>query len=240
MKAVILPGGKGERLKPLTDNMPKPMVSIITKPIIEFIILRLRECGFYDIAITLGYRGDDIKNHLGDGKDLGVKISYYVEESPLGTAGGVKNARDFLTEDFLVVSGDAFTELDFKEFFLYHKQKGAIATLAVKEVDDIKGFGVVKTDTDGRIIEFLEKPESSAIKTVNTGIYAMKPDIIELIPDGFFDFGKNLFPTLVGSIYAYKTDSYWSDIGTLESYYGTNAYVAKNMQKYGSIFNSAV
>ena len=227
MKVLILAGGKGERLRPLTEGIPKPMVTMVGVPIIEIIIDRLVKQGFKDVIVTLGYLGDVIKNYLGNGQRLGANITYFTENVPLGTAGAVKNAARELTDDFLVVSGDAYFEMDFSDFVKKHIESNDLATLAVKKVDDATGYGLVKLSGD-KIVRFIEKPTEKTSGIVNTGIYALKKEIIEAIPDGFYDFGKDLFPRLIGEMGAYSLDGYWSDIGTLKSYYQTNLMLVES------------
>lgn len=226
MQAVIMAGGAGNRLRPLTNEIPKPMVNIIDRPVMLYIIRHLKKHGIYDIGVTLNYKHEVITSYFGDGGNYGVRLKYFIENEPLGTAGSVKTAADFLDDNFLVISGDAFTEIDLDAFWGEHLRSKTVATLAVKEVDNTAGFGVVKVK-NGIITEFIEKPAETTEKLVNTGIYMFKRDILQLIPDGFYDFGKNLFPLLTGKMAAYRTDAYWSDIGTLERYYLTNLYVAQ-------------
>jgi NDP-sugar pyrophosphorylase family protein len=233
MQAIIMAGGSGSRLRPLTNDIPKPMVPIIDRPVLELIIRHLKKHNITDIAMTLGYKADIIKSAYGDGSKFGVNIRYYVEDKPLGTAGGVKNASDFIKGEFIVISGDAVTDIDIKEMYEFHKDKGALITLACKELEDVTGMGVLKVDEDGKVIEFMEKPEHTEEKLVNTGIYIMEKRALELIPDGFYDFGRNLLPSLQSGLYAYETHNFWSDIGTLASYYMTNHFVASNPNLFG-------
>ncbi|MDR3215974.1 MAG: nucleotidyltransferase family protein [Clostridiaceae bacterium] len=235
MKAVILAGGAGSRLKPLTDDKPKPMVPIINTPVLEYIIGHLRKHGFTEIALTLGYKADVIKDYFGNGKKQGVRLEYFTESSPLGTAGGVKAASSFIDGDFLVMSGDAFTDMDVSALMRFHMEKGGIGTIALSYTEDSRGFGVVKTAASGEITEFLEKPAFTTEKRVNTGIYAFKHDVLRFIPDGFYDFGRDLFPRLIGKIYGYDAVGYWSDIGTLPAYYRTNQIVAEQPARFGFV-----
>lgn len=232
MKAIIMAGGFGSRLRPLTDELPKPMVPIINKPILSYIVGLLVRHGVKDIAMTLGYRPDAITEYFGDGSEFDCKIEYFVEPYPLGTAGGIKNAKEFIDDDFIVISGDALTNIDLSSMMRFHKSKKTLATIAVKEMENITGFGVVNFDANGIIQEFIEKPKFSVNKYVNTGIYIFKPEIIGYIPDGKYDFGRELFPRLVGELSAYRTDSYWSDIGTLSSYYLANNHVVTHPSEF--------
>jgi len=233
MQAIIMAGGSGSRLRPLTNNMPKPMVPIIDRPCLELIIKHLYKYGITDIAMTLGYKADIIKKNFGRGDKYGVKIRYFIEEEPLGTAGGVKNTKNFIKGDFIVISGDAVTDINIDEMYKFHNEKGALITLAAKEVEDITGLGVLKVNDEGKVVEFMEKPEKASEKLVNTGIYIMNKDVLNMIPDGFYDFGRNLLPSMEEGLYAYVTEDFWSDIGTLSSYYMTNFYVAANPNMFG-------
>lgn len=234
MLAVIMAGGMGVRLRPLTDRIPKPMVKIIDKPVLEYTVRHLKDCGIDDIAMTLCYRPSVIIRHFGDGSRLGVKIRYFVEKSPLGTAGGVAAATKGEDGPFLVVSGDAFTDIDYGELVEYHRKQGGLVTVAVKEVKDPSSFGVVETDKNGLITRFEEKPVSPSSFTVNTGVYVMDKAALDKVPEKLkYDFAKDLFPGLIGNMYAMKTDCYWSDIGTLSSYYLTNNDVALDGKRFG-------
>lgn len=232
MKAIIMAGGIGSRLKPLTDNIPKPMVPIINKPVLQYIVELLAGYGIVDIAITLGYKKEVIINHFGDGQRFGVNIEYFIEDMPLGTAGGVKNAIDFIDDRVLVMSGDAYTDMDLEALESFHIKKKAIATIATVNVLDARGYGLLSIDSDGEILKFIEKPQYKVSGSVNTGIYILEKDLIEAIPSGFQDFGRNIFPYLKSGLYAYMADCYWSDIGTLSSYYLTNHYVVSHSPYY--------
>jgi NDP-sugar pyrophosphorylase family protein len=233
MKAIIMAGGLGTRLRPLTNDIPKPMVPVIDKPLLRYIIELLRAYDFTDVAVALNYKPEIIVDYFKDGTAFGVNLKYFVESVPLGTAGCVKNAVDFLGDDFLVMSGDSFTDVDLSEFKDFHFRKNALFSLVCKQLGNTSGFGVLRLSRDGQISDFMEKPEGNASGLVNTGIYMMNKRVLELVPDGFYDFGKNLLPRLVGNrLFAYKTQRYWSDIGSLPSYYATNRFVAENMDSY--------
>lgn len=224
MKAVIMAGGQGTRLRPLTCNRPKPMVPVANKPIMEHIIELLKKYEFTDIAVTLQYMPEIIKEYFHDGGDLGVKIRYYTEDIPLGTAGSVKNAEEFLDDTFIVISGDALTDIDLDKAVDFHFRKGSIATLVLKKVDIPLEYGVVVTDEEGRITRFLEKPSWGEVfsDTVNTGIYILSPEVLGYFnKNENFDFSKDLFPMLLKenrSMYGYVTEDYWCDIGDLKAY----------------------
>lgn len=224
MKAVIMAGGEGTRLRPLTCNCPKPVVPIINKPVLEHIIRLLREHDFMDIAVTLQYMPELIKEYFNDGTEFGVSINYYVEHTPLGTAGSVKNAEQFLDDTFVVISGDALTDMDIGEAIDFHKQKKSIATLILKKVDIPLEYGIVVTDEEGRVTRFLEKPSWGEVfsDTVNTGVYILSPEVLGYYKkDEIFDFSRDLFPLLLKEkkpIFGYVTEDYWCDIGDIKAY----------------------
>ncbi len=228
MKAVIMAGGQGSRLRPLTCNKPKPMVPVLNKPVMEYAIELLRKHGITDIAVTLQYLPDKIKEYFGDGSQLGVNLHYFEENVPLGTAGSVKNAEDFLDETFLVISGDGITDYDLTQAINYHREKQGVVTLVMAKVDNPLEYGVVMCDDNGKIIRFLEKPSWGEVfsDTVNTGIYVIEPEIFKYFAkDTFFDFSKDLFPMLMErgrELYGYIAAGYWSDIGSLEQYRQTH------------------
>ncbi|SMB88540.1 mannose-1-phosphate guanylyltransferase [Desulfonispora thiosulfatigenes DSM 11270] len=219
--------GLGSRLMPLTENIPKPMVPVLNKPVMQYCIELLKEHGVQEIIANTHYRPEAISNYFGDGSNLGVRLEYSYEEELLGTAGGVKNNRWFLDETFIIVSGDALTDINLTEMARFHKENNALVTLALKSVEDVSKYGVVVTDEAGKIQAFQEKPKASEAVSnlVNTGIYIFEPEIFDYIPDGFYDFGKELFPKLVemnAKIYGFNTTDYWSDVGSLEVYKDSN------------------
>ncbi|HWP01045.1 MAG TPA: nucleotidyltransferase family protein [Methylococcus sp.] len=222
MKAVILAGGQGTRLRPITETIPKPMVTVMGKPIMEHLVSHLARHGFTDLLAILHYRPRIIRDRFGDGSDFGVNLRYTLERKPLGTAGSVRLGAEFLDETFLVIAGDALTDFDLAAFRAFHHDKGAPVSLCLKRVADPSEFGVVITDAEHRVQRFLEKPGPSEIfsDTVNTGIYLIEPEILRFIPpERPYDFAGDLFPQLLKqevSICAYVADGHWSDIGTLE------------------------
>ena len=224
MKAVIMAGGKGTRLRPLTCNKPKPMVPIVNRPMMEHIIYLLKKHSFEDVWITLFYLPELIQNYFGNGAEFGMKIRYSLEDSPLGTAGSVKKIINEFTETFLVISGDALTDINLEEAIRFHKEKKAKATIVLTKVASPLEYGVVIADQYGKVNRFLEKPGWGEVfsDTVNTGIYILEPEIFSLFETGkAFDFSKNLFPALLEKeelICGYVADGYWSDIGNLEQY----------------------
>ncbi|MGN6798152.1 MAG: nucleotidyltransferase family protein, partial [Gaiellaceae bacterium] len=200
MKAVVMAGGEGTRLRPLTSNQPKPMVPIVGKPCMEHILELLREHGFEDVVVTVAFLPQAIRSYFGDGTSLGLNIQYSVEESPLGTAGSVRLASDVLDETFLVISGDALCDIDLRQIVDFHKEKGAAVTIGLKSVENPLEFGIVVTDEDGKVERFLEKPSWGQVfsDTINTGIYVLEPEVLEHVPtDRPFDFSKELFPLLL-------------------------------------------
>ena len=224
MKGIIMSGGKGTRLRPLTCDLPKPMVPIMNKPVMEYGIELLKEHGIGDIAVTLAYLPLSIINYFGNGEEWNVNLNYYVEDEPLGTGGSVKNAEDFLDSTFVVISGDAFTNIDLSKAIDFHKRKQSKATLVLKKEPVPLEYGVVVTDRDDRIIRFLEKPSWGEVfsDTINTGIYILEPEILDYYEKGEnFDFSKDLFPRLLSDgvpMYGYIANDYWCDIGDMESY----------------------
>lgn len=229
MKAVIMAGGKGTRLAPLTNEVPKPLVKIIDKPIMEHILELLKKYGITDIAVTIGYKGECIVDYFKDGTDFGVNLKYYRENEPLGTAGSVKRTLNFMDDDFLVISGDAYTDLDLASLIEFHFEKKGKLTIVATEFKNPVGLGVIELGKSNKVTKFLEKPVGIKEGIVNCGIYVINKSAFEDTPDGFYDFGKQLLPKLIGDIYAYVTEDYWSDIGTLPSYYYTNYLIAQKM-----------
>lgn len=228
MKAVIMAGGVGSRLRPLTCNKPKPMVPVLNKPVMEYAVELLKKHNISDIAVTLQYLPEVIKDYFGNGSKYGVNMAYFEETSPLGTAGSVKNAEEFLDETFLVISGDGITDYDLTKAIEFHRRKKGIVTLVMAKVETPLEYGVVMCDKNDRIIRFLEKPSWGEVfsDTVNTGIYIIEPEIFQYFAkDTFFDFSKDLFPKLmeIGKpMYGYVAEGYWSDIGSLEQYRQTH------------------
>jgi len=226
MKAVIMAGGEGSRLRPLTSLRPKPMVPIVNQPVMEHIIGLLKHHGIEEVVATLAFMPRVIQDYFGAGEEWGIRIDYAVEETPLGTAGSVKNAAHLLATDepFLVISGDAITDIDLGEVMRFHKEKGGAVTIALKRVPNPLDFGVVITDEDGRVERFLEKPTWGQVfsDTINTGIYVIEPWVLDYIPEGAsFDFSSELFPSLMSdghAIYGVIADGYWCDVGSRASY----------------------
>jgi mannose-1-phosphate guanylyltransferase/phosphomannomutase len=231
MKAVVMAGGEGSRLRPLTLARPKPMVPIVGKPVMEHILNLLKAHNILDVIVTVQYLANNIEDYFGDGSHLGMKIVYSREEEPLGTAGSVKNAEDLLDEDFLVISGDALTDFNLADIIAYHFEKKALATLTLVHVHNPLEYGVIITGADGRIVQFLEKPSWSEVfsDTINTGIYVLSPKVFSYFEKNRpFDFSQELFPLLLRNndpLYGYIADGYWCDVGSLTEYIKANADV---------------
>jgi mannose-1-phosphate guanylyltransferase/phosphomannomutase len=193
MKAVVMAGGEGTRLRPLTSNQPKPMVPVVGRPCMEHIVELVKQHGISDVVATLAYMPQIISGYFGGGSHLGIELDYSIEEVPAGTAGSVKLCQHYLDETFLVLSGDALTDIDLSAVVDFHRRNGAVATLALKRVPNPLEFGVVITDPDGRIERFLEKPTWGEVfsDTINTGIYVLEPEVLDHIPDEDpYDFSK--------------------------------------------------
>ena len=228
MKAVVMAGGEGTRLRPLTSNQPKPMVPVVGKPCMEHILELLRDHGMNEVIVTVAFLPQAIRSYFGQGESLGMQIGYSVEESPLGTAGSVRLAAKQLDETFLVISGDALCDLDLTALVDFHKEKGAAVTIGLKSVENPLEFGIVVTDEEGRIERFLEKPSWGQVfsDTINTGIYVLEPEVLKHVPtDRAYDFSKELFPYLLEMgrpLYGYVMDGYWQDIGNLDQFRQAN------------------
>ena len=224
MKAVVMAGGAGSRLRPLTISRPKPMVPMVSKPVIAHILDLLKRHGVHDVVVTLQYMAESVQGYFGDGHSLGMKIRYSIEETPLGTAGSVKQAQDLLDDTMVIISGDAVTDFDLTAIIEYHRAKKALATITLHRVDNPLEYGVVIIDDGGRIQRFLEKPSWGEVisDTVNTGIYVLEPQVLEYFESGInFDFSKNLFPILLEKgdpMYGCVADGYWCDVGNLAEY----------------------
>lgn len=224
MKAVIMAGGFGTRLRPLTCNTPKPMVPLMNKPMMHHIVSLLKKHGLTDIIATLFYSPEAITGYFGDGSDLGVKMQYVRADADYGTAGSVRNATKGMNERILIISGDVLTDFDLTAALRYHEAKHAKATIVLTHAKNPLQFGVVITGEDGKITRFLEKPSWGEVfsDTINTGIYILEPEVLEMIPwRQDYDFGKDLFPLLLRQdlgLYGCTTEGYWRDIGNLNEY----------------------
>ncbi len=224
MKAVIMAGGEGTRLRPLTSNAPKPMLPVANRPMMEHIVGLLRKHGFDEVVVTVAFLAQNIQTYFGDGSEFGVKMTYATENTPLGTAGSVGNARELLDERFVVISGDVLTDIDLSAIVAFHDERDAMATIGLAHVENPLEFGIVITREDGSIERFLEKPTWGQVfsDTINTGIYVLDPKVFKYIDrDKQVDFSSDVFPRLltegeglVGAI----ASGYWEDVGTLDVY----------------------
>ncbi len=221
---MIMAGGEGTRLRPLTSNIPKPMLPIANIPMMEHVIDLLVRHGVTRIVVTVAYLADTIRNYFGDGSEFGVELVYATEDTPLGTAGSVRNAMDELDERFLVISGDVLTDIDLGAIVAFHESHDALATIGLVEVENPLEFGIVITAEDGSIERFLEKPSWGQVfsDTINTGIFVLEPGIFDFIPaEGPSDFSSDVFPEVLASgrgLYGVVAEGYWEDVGTLEAY----------------------
>lgn len=232
LEAVILAGGKGTRLRPLTLSRPKPMLPVGDLPLLEHVVHLLRRHGYSKIGVTLQYMPWAVQTHFGDGRGWGVSLTYAVETEPRGTAGSVKVLEDRLNDTFTVISGDALTDFDLGELGAFHRASGALVTMALARVDDPSQYGVVELDGRGRVVRFLEKPAPGEAfsNLVNTGIYVLDRRVLAAVPAGVpFDFSRELFPLLLArgeKVFGCALPGYWRDIGTPDSYRQANADVA--------------
>src|SRR6266487_2728962 len=225
-------GGEGTRLRPMTANQPKPMLPVVNKPIMEHVLRLLKRHGFTETVVTVQFLASLVRNYFGDGEDVGMSLQYATEDMPLGTAGSVKNAEDELRDGpFLVISGDALTDIDLSALVGYHKKNGALVTVGLTRVPNPLEFGIIIVGEDGRIQRFLEKPTWGQVfsDTVNTGIYVMEPEVLAEVPAGVsVDWSGDVFPQLLKTgapLYGWVADGYWEDVGTHESYLKAQADV---------------
>src|SRR5579875_1319349 len=229
MRAMILAAGVGSRLDPLTRNVPKPLVPIVNRPVMEYLIELLVRHGFTEIMVNLHYLGDQIAAYFEDGSRWGAHIHWAYEDRLWGDAGSLKRAEDFFKDEtFLVIGGDDLTDMDLSRLLKTHREKKALATIALSIVDDPSEYGIVLMNEEGRITRFLEKPKGEVIfsNTANTGVYVFEPAIFELIPhDVFYLFGKRVFPMLLEQklpLFGHLTAAYWRDVGNLKVYQQTH------------------
>ncbi|MDM8520142.1 sugar phosphate nucleotidyltransferase [Anaerolineales bacterium HSG6] len=233
MKVVVMAGGAGSRLRPLTIHRPKPMVPIINKPVMSHILDLVKRHGATEVIITVQYLADFIQKFFGDGSNLGLKIHYSIEDTPLGTAGSVKNAQKYLDDTFVVISGDALTNFNLTKVIEYHKKNKSMTTLALYRVDDPVDYGVTILNDKGHIVRFQEKPSRGSVMSdyVNTGIYVLEPDVLDYFDTNIpFDFSNDLFPLLQEKghkLYGYVCEGYWCDIGNISEYMRATSDVLK-------------
>jgi len=218
-KAVLLVGGKGTRLQPLTDKIPKALLEVQGKTITAHLFDLLKKYGIRDVILCVGHLKDSIKNYFGDGSSFGVNITYIKEDGPLGTAGPLKLAKKYLKESFIVSNGDELKDINIPRMFRLHRRKGALATIALTTVDEPSHYGVARLD-GSRIIEFVEKPSHPPSNLINAGFYIMEPEVIDMIPDGFSMLEKDVFPKLakMGRLRGFPFAGQWFDIGNVERY----------------------
>ena len=218
-KAVLLVGGRGTRLRPLTDKTPKGLLKIGEKTIIEHLFDLLRKYGIRDVVLCTGYLKEQVRDYFGDGGRFGMNINYVEEETQLGTAGPLKLAKKYLKDSFIVSNGDELKNINIPRMFRLHKRKNALATIALTTVDDPSHYGVARLD-GSRIIEFIEKPQNPPSNLINAGFYILEPEIIDTIPDGFTMLEKDVFPNIAksGRLRGFPFAGQWFDIGNIEKY----------------------
>jgi len=226
---MILSAGEGTRLRPLTYSLPKPMVPVANRPVLEYTLQNLKKCGITQVIINLSYKAEHIQNYFGNGSNYGMQIQYSLEKELLGTAGGVKKVEPYLLADpdpdFLITSGDGITNFDFSRLISFHRKKKSVATMGLKKVESKFEYGVTFIDKNSRIKKFVEKPSWGDVfsNVVNTGNYVFSKTILKEIPKNkFFDFGKQVWPRLLKKkkpIFGLEFRDYWTDIGNLTEYF---------------------
>ncbi|MEK6299654.1 MAG: NDP-sugar synthase [Acidobacteriota bacterium] len=237
MQALILAGGKGTRLRPLTMHTPKPIVPIANRPFLLYQLELLKRADVRDVILSLSYQPHKIEDRLGDGTDFNVRISYVVEASPLGTAGAYRNAAALISQTTVVFNGDVLTDIDLNEVIRFHRERQATATIVLTPVPNPTAYGLVETEADGRVRRFIEKPKPEEVTcdTINAGIYILEPRVLEYVPEGEpFMFEYGVFPQLLERgepFYAYTWRGYWRDIGTAASYLQANMDVLAGVVK---------
>jgi NDP-sugar pyrophosphorylase family protein len=220
---LILAGGKGTRLKPITDEIPKPLLPILGKPVIEYTLDLFKKFGITKVLLSIGYMGDKIKEHFGDGKKYGLEIIYVEENTPMGTAGPLKLAKQHLTETFVMCNADELKDIDLDEMFMFHKENNAIGTIALTTVEDPSMYGVAKLQGN-RILQFIEKPkkEDAPSNLINSGLYILEPSVLDYVPegDGPASMERDVFPNLanVAKLYGYHFAGQWFDTGNFERF----------------------
>ncbi len=224
MQALILAGGLGSRLKPLTFTTPKPLLPLVNRPILLYQLGLFRKYGVKDIIFSLSYLHQQISNYFKEGRKYGVKILYALEKKRLGTGGGVKNSQKFIKEKIFISNSDIIADVDLEEMLNFHQKHNSDLTMVLFSVADPSAYGLVKTDKDGRILSFLEKPKFSEIttNTINAGIYLLEPELLKFIPKGVeYSLERELFPKLLKKgkrLFGYLHSRYWQDLGTPEKY----------------------
>lgn len=224
MKAVVLVGGLGTRLRPLTCNTPKPMIPLVNQPFIEYMLENLRDQGITEVILAVQYLADRFRESLGDGSRLGLKVHIVEEPEPRGTAGAVKNVERMLDSSTFVFNGDVLTDLDLQGMLAYHRERGSKLTIALTPVEDPTSFGLVETDGTGRIRRFIEKPRQDEITTdmINAGTYIVEPEVFRYVPpEQYYMFERGLFPVILQTgdpMYGYPSRAYWTDVGKPQAY----------------------
>lgn len=234
MQAIVLVGGEGTRLRPLTYGTPKPMVPIMNVPFLELTLLRLKDAGIQHAILPAGYMPEAITEHFGDGSRIGMRLTFVIEDEPLGTAGAIKNVEQHVSGPFVVLNGDVLTSLDLPAMLAYHKSKGGIGTLHLIQVDDPSAFGCVMHDASGKISAFVEKPSKAEAPTdeVNAGTYILERDVFQYIPVGRnVSIERDTFPLIIRGaarpLYAYTTEDYWIDMGRPEHYLAAHRHILR-------------
>ena len=219
--AVILAGGVGTRLQPITFEVPKPLLTVHDKTLLEHLFDLFKKHGIKNVVISIGYKGHKIKEEIGNGRRFGINVSYVEESKALGTAGPLKFARSLLNDTFVCSNADELKELDLMDMYMFHKENKAAVTIALASIDDPSAYGVARLQGN-RILEFIEKPEKKKAPSnlINSGLYIMEPEVIDMIPDGFSMLEKDVFPQLAreGRLYGYPFSGQWLNTGTLELY----------------------
>lgn len=246
MKALLLAGGKGTRLRPLTDNIPKPMVPVMGKPLLESTIMNLKKNGITEIIISTCYKSNYIKDYFKDGSEFGVRIKYISEDIPLGTGGAIKNVQRYVDDAFIIFNSDILSDINIKRLIDFHKSRKADATIAVTHVENPSQYGVIEYDDNKRIKSFKEKPKGKEITShfINAGIYIFEPKVLKEIPaNKVVSIEKDTYPSLLQkgyNLYAYESNDYWMDIGNLSKYLrchkdimdGKCKLISSNMEKF--------
>jgi NDP-sugar pyrophosphorylase family protein len=232
-EAVVLAGGEGTRLRPLTNNRPKPLLPVLGRPCIEYSLRALSSAGIEVIDLACAYKGKEVVNQLGDGKALGLNIEYAFEETPMGTAGAVKLLERKLPEEFVVVMGDTLMDIDFEKVIHFHQEHQAMVTIALTEVSNPSEYGIVGLDQNSRIVRFKEKPAPSEVfsNLINAGVYVIQREAFRFVPEATkFDFSKNLFPKLMDMgypLFGVKLQGMWKDIGRPRDLLDANLQMAE-------------
>lgn len=236
MLGVVMAGGKGTRLQPLTLDRPKPLLPVAGRPVVEWGLQSLERAGIKDVVLTTAYRREILMDVLKDGGHLGVSIEYVEEEEPLGTAGGVKNAEDRINERFVVMSADVVADVDLNALVEFHEKRGALATMALTPVEDPTQFGIVELSDEGQVKRFKEKPkrEEAFSNLTNAGIYVVEPEVLERVPKGEnFDWSKDVWTNMVGeALYGATLEGYWRDVGRPSDLIAANLEMARRIGRY--------